>query len=230
VVNSIAPSPKVPTIVGEVKHKHGLLRTMVGRRLRKLSRPGDRLRAYREYLGLSLNGIQAHFGIGGTTWSACEVRSKKVSPTILGPLSAVLPPVGKQRINLRWLASGEGDMLLPQDKVQVVTNMDALEDSVREGDQGYQAGLGPTGVFPSEVAQACQLVDTVLEAMPLEKRPTGPRKWETVATVSELLARDRLEGREGTARRFLLGLKQEWEAMQKAPAAAAADLRAPGAH
>jgi len=134
-------------------------------------------------------------------------------------------------------------MLLPKNDRQIITDMDALQKfteqagKVSESAHTYETGpkrvepssstSEPTPIFPSEVAQAAQMVDAVLEAMPPEKRPTGPPRWEAIATAAELLARDRLGKREGTARRFLLGLKLEWEAIQKSAAAAPVDPTPP---
>jgi hypothetical protein len=78
--------------------------------------------------------------------------------------------------------------------------------------------IGPP-ILPSMVAMAAQMVDEIIEAMPPDRQPKAEKKWEAIARASRLIALDHAEGTEGTARSFLLGLKQEWlEAQTKTEA------------
>jgi transcriptional regulator with XRE-family HTH domain len=79
--------------------------------LRKLGRPGDRLREYRDYLGLTLEEIEERYGVKGSTWSYAETEGKGISSKILDALRKGEPPAGRTRVSLTWLMEGLGEML-----------------------------------------------------------------------------------------------------------------------
>jgi transcriptional regulator with XRE-family HTH domain len=60
--------------------------------LGKLGKPGDRLREYRGYLGMTLEEIEEWSGVKGSAWSYAETEGKGISSKILEALSTVEPP------------------------------------------------------------------------------------------------------------------------------------------
>ena len=169
----------------------------------------------------------AHFGVVGSTYQHWEVDGAGISAEV----RQILNDLG---VNLQWLDTGEGDMLRPGVKLDVVVvdgrkqlrktvqahavttgggsstaTTARLEGTVPSPEAVARVEVTPP-ILPSMVALAAQMVDTVIQAMPPEIRPADSDRWEAYATIARFLAQEKAEGKDGLARTFLLGLKVEW--------------------
>jgi hypothetical protein len=151
---------------------------MLDRSLRKLGRPGDRLGEYRAYLGLTLEQIEAHYGIKGSTWSYAETEGKAVSSKILDALRRIPPPAGKTRVNFDWLSDGTGEMLQSAGNLFL-----ALEEEA--------PSYGVTQVLPVHIEQAYIILCEVLD---LKKKTPADGDRKAVARILGKAARELARG------------------------------------
>lgn len=191
----------IPKILVDVQGKVVQHTNISDRSLDNLRTPGERLAAYREYLGLSYAKMGKLYGIPPANLEYYEKKAKNIPTDFLDVMRDTSPPPGKVPPSISWLATGEGQMLSgsmsgsAHGSTRVTGTLRAQErgDSmVAEGRAGYPEGL------PKEVTEAIQkavqMTEDFISVIPLEKRMEDPvKKGAFIAVVAELLVAGRQE-------------------------------------
>lgn len=184
---------KVSNIPDKVNGKLDIKPEFSDRNLGNLKRPGERLREYREkYLGMTLEDIEAHYGVNASTWSYAETEGKTLSSKILDPLSKIPPPEGKQAPSMVWLVAGIEPMTIPAAGWGQLSE-EQQRDAVQRAIDRREGGGGPRIDGPT-MEEAARLVESQI----LKGRPVSESlRWELIAVVSSELADLRALGKGG---------------------------------
>lgn len=148
-----------------------------------MSEQGDRLRKYRDYLGLSIQKAAAHYRVPRSNWGYSESEGQSLPAEILAALENIPAPAGKEQPDIGWLLTGSGSMIHVTD---VLPNREADIKTSIPGNT-YATSRSTPGFPEKEIIQATEMVYQMRGAGRLSPTKMG----HYISTVAELLVRGR---------------------------------------